>query len=59
MRGMQSINGVLDAPIAFTAVPLQLFAVNNLHVAAAATDRPRFPATIDTVVRRMPSICAS
>jgi hypothetical protein len=40
MRGMQSINGVLDASAAFTAVPLQLFPVNNLHVAAAATDRP-------------------
>jgi hypothetical protein len=56
---MQSINGVLDAPIAFTPAPLQFFPVNNLHVAATATDRPafsRFPATIDMVVRRMPSI---
>jgi transposase len=42
MSGMQSLNVALDAPIAFAAAPLQRVPVDNLHVAAAANDRPIF-----------------
>ena len=39
---MQSLNVAHDAPIAFAAAPLQRVPVDNLHVAAAANDRPIF-----------------
>ena len=42
MSGMQSLNVAHDAPIAFAAAPLQRVPVDNLHVAAAANDRPIF-----------------